>query len=194
MTYHSLEGPHWIGGLRLGRDTVVDRVTATRGRTTANEDFEESGVRCVLWEKNHGSLELVSTATGRIVDCCRHVGKLLDDLEGLLIQDTGLVVVGDEDSRWDNADERIEVEWLGPVEEGKVDSGVGVSAGGACLWHTGGWEELKGWLLSSIASNLTTDNQDRSIGHDHSRRIPTWDLKRQDTWVFLPFCTDVSKK
>ena len=122
----------------------------------------------MLWEKNHRAFELVGSATGRVVDSSGHVWKGLDGFEGGLIQNTGLVIVGDEDSRRDNTNEGVEIEGSSPVKEIEVHRRVGVAAdSGTTNGYTGGGEELERGLLRVIATNFTADDHDGSVGHDH---------------------------
>jgi hypothetical protein len=135
------------------------------------------GVWWIQWKHDTGSLERICATGEEVVDGTWHVGEGLDGVQSVLIKDTGLVVVYNEDTTTgENIHEGIQVVRVGTIKPVQV---LGVSSG---------WERknLAGRSWGSVGTDLTTENKNGSIGHDHGRWVPATSEQRKLVVVLLP--------
>ena len=95
---HALQGPFRIRGFGLRGDAVVEGDAGVGGGAAADEDGEGVGIGCVLGHEDGGSFERVCAAGLEVVDGAGGVGEGFCDGKGFFVEDSGFVVVGDEDS------------------------------------------------------------------------------------------------
>lgn len=75
----------------------------------------------MLRQSNHGSLQLICSTSCRIVHRPWEVRQLFNRREGLFIQDYGLVVIQDKNTRWKDEKEWVEVEWGGALQKRQIN-------------------------------------------------------------------------
>ena len=94
---HALQRPHRVRDLGLRRDAVVDRRRGAGGGAAADQDGDGRGVGRILGHDDGGAFEGVVAAGEEVVDRAGDVGQLGDGVEVDGFEESGLVVVPDED-------------------------------------------------------------------------------------------------
>ena len=159
ITYHSLNRPFGICRLWFDGYAVVNGDLGSRIRAATNHHFQRCSVGSFLGHENRSPFERITSSSGRVVDAGWNVGHCLHSVESNWVQDSGLVVVGNKDAAtWKNSKKWVQIvgiSALQPVAE------LHISASRLR-------KNLKSWHGSTIGADLTSDDQDRSVGQNQT--------------------------